>query len=597
MLRVVTTAVRPTLIGALVFVLGIGGLLVWLLAYSGPHLTSARAGSRSLRIGEQAMFDEQDALRAYLATGEATFLESYRSAVSRVARATAVTERSFSEGDARVSTKFAQAWTAAQVWEDKWASPVASGSWRSVADTNADGTVKASEQTEFLILGGELFNRYRTGESAVQEAADSSVSSQIAVQTDGVTIVGFTAVLLGVASSTALAFGRRRLHRQIVAPIEQLSEEADRVAAGDYAPIQALSTGPVHEVAQLLTSLQGMTSSLVADREEATRRSEELLERTARLHHVLELSRELSASLSLSHVISGLTRAMRLVAGAAGATVWLQDWDQRTLTEFDSTGREGTERVEVGLGPVGRAAQYARTMPLGRDDSAGSAIPLVIGGRAVGVIAAVPLAGGELDMEMVDALALQGAAAIQAARMHTETEALSRRDPLTDLANRRQLTTDLAAEMERALRFGHTLSFVMIDLDHFKRLNDTYGHQRGDQVLREVAGTISREIRAIDGAYRYGGEELAILLREASGPEAVQTVERIRAAVASRFPWADEAPVTLSAGVAELDRGTTTTSTLIAAADEALYVAKRSGRNRVHLHDRAQPTRSAQRAG
>ena len=161
----------------------------------------------------------------------------------------------------------------------------------------------------------------------------------------------------------------------------------------------------------------------------------------------------------------------------------------------------------------------------------------------------------------------------------------------------RQLSTDLAAELERAVRFGHPLSFVMIDMDHFKRLNDTYGHPRGDQVLREVAGAIRREIRAIDGAYRYGGEELALLLRESTGADAERTVERIRLSVASRFTWAVESPVSLSAGVAELDSETASASALIAAADRALYAAKRAGRNRVVRYDDGDSRRPSQRAG
>lgn len=598
LLQVVTSAVRPTMIGTLVFIAGMAVILVWFVAFSRPGLAAARHGSQALSAGELAMTDEQDALRGYLASGDAAFLQADRTAEARAATAATATLKAFKNRDPQVSTAFAQAWTAAQAWEDKWADDVENGTWRAAADISGDGTVDTQEQAAFLAKDVTLFDRYRSAEAKVQQAARSSESSTMTAQTTALVAVAIAAMLLGIANATTLFLGRRRLHRLVVAPIESLSREADRVASGDQRPIATGGDVPVYEVAQLRTSLQGMTSSLVTDRAAATQRGDELLERTARLQQVLDFSRQLSASLSLTHVVTNLTRAMRQVAGADSVTVWLQNWDDRSLASFNPAHPESSETIEIGAGAVGRAAQYARTMPLAGSsahaESTGAAIPLVIGGRVVGVVAAVPSAGNELDMEMVDALALQGAAAIQAARTHSEAQELSRRDPLTNLANRRQLTVDLAAELERAVRFGHPLSFVMIDMDHFKRLNDTYGHQRGDQVLREVADTITREIRAIDGAYRYGGEELALLLREASGADAVRTVERIRAGIATRFPWASQSPVTLSAGVAELDPAGLSAAALVSAADQALYAAKRAGRNRVRLHVVEQ---TGQRAG
>ncbi|MGZ4476752.1 MAG: GGDEF domain-containing protein, partial [Nocardioides sp.] len=114
----------------------------------------------------------------------------------------------------------------------------------------------------------------------------------------------------------------------------------------------------------------------------------------------------------------------------------------------------------------------------------------------------------------------------------------------------------------------------------FKQINDTYGHQRGDEVLQDVAGIVVRGIRSVDTAYRYGGEELCVLMPETGSDDACQIAERLRAQVEASFPWARRSPITLSAGVAELGHDAEGPA-LIGAADRALYAAKRNGRNRV----------------
>jgi diguanylate cyclase (GGDEF)-like protein len=159
-------------------------------------------------------------------------------------------------------------------------------------------------------------------------------------------------------------------------------------------------------------------------------------------------------------------------------------------------------------------------------------------------------------------------------------EEQSRRDSLTGLANRRQFDEDLAASVTRAHRYGGDLALIMIDLDHFKQINDLYGHPRGDEVLQDVAAILTRTVRSVDTAYRYGGEELCVLLPETGLAEAATLADRIRRQVEAGFPWATESAVTLSAGVAVLEAGGDG-ARLVGAADRALYVAKRNGRNRV----------------
>lgn len=162
-------------------------------------------------------------------------------------------------------------------------------------------------------------------------------------------------------------------------------------------------------------------------------------------------------------------------------------------------------------------------------------------------------------------------------------------DPLTRAYNRRYFDQRLHEETSRALRSGQPLCCMMLDVDHFKRINDVFGHAAGDAVLREMTLHIKVELRASDVLARYGGEEFAVLLTQTEIGAALAIAERIRQTVAdARFVIAggDSLAATLSLGVAMLDRTRkpdTAAASLVAEADAAMYRAKNSGRNRVNV--------------
>lgn len=159
-------------------------------------------------------------------------------------------------------------------------------------------------------------------------------------------------------------------------------------------------------------------------------------------------------------------------------------------------------------------------------------------------------------------------------------------DLLTGLANRRKLDEILEREVTRARRFEAPLSVVMIDLDHFKRVNDTHGHRAGDAVLSAVGRTVASELREVDGAGRYGGEELLLVLPGTSLEGAHSAAERVRQAIADLTVVHDDQTlrITASAGCASLDpRRPRLAAELVQAADAALYAAKEAGRDRVVL--------------
>lgn len=202
---------------------------------------------------------------------------------------------------------------------------------------------------------------------------------------------------------------------------------------------------------------------------------------------------------------------------------------------------------------------------------------------------------GASDLEFAQAVITAAVAVIQRAQMVESTmadnarlEQLAQTDPLTQLLNRRALTERITAEMERALRYDSTLALLMIDLDHFKRVNDTYGHLVGDDVLRDVAKLLVDTIRVSDIVARYGGEEFLVLLPETDDAGAESFADRIRAAVEEHdFTDGGEHPqlrLTASIGVAMYPAARVeSVEDLFARADAALYRAKADGRNRVRL--------------
>jgi two-component system cell cycle response regulator len=159
---------------------------------------------------------------------------------------------------------------------------------------------------------------------------------------------------------------------------------------------------------------------------------------------------------------------------------------------------------------------------------------------------------------------------------------LATRDELTGLLNRREYDRILAEEEERARRFGHPLGLVIIDIDHFKAVNDAHGHPAGDAVLAEVARRLAGAIRTVDRVARIGGEEFALLLVQTDGPAALEVAGRAISGVAGSPIQAAEGlalSVTASAGVASLPSDAGTAAELFAAADRALYAAKERGRH------------------
>ena len=165
-----------------------------------------------------------------------------------------------------------------------------------------------------------------------------------------------------------------------------------------------------------------------------------------------------------------------------------------------------------------------------------------------------------------------------------EVERLATRDSLTGIANRRLFDESLGHEAARAQRLRTSLSLVVFDVDHFKQINDAYGHLTGDEVLRSVAGSIVASTKSFDVAARYGGDEFVLLLPGCDADQAAKVAERVRSEIGRRGLGTS---VTVSAGLATMPDNAIDGDRLLSAADAALYEAKRSGRDRVATSIRA----------
>ncbi len=268
------------------------------------------------------------------------------------------------------------------------------------------------------------------------------------------------------------------------------------------------------------------------------------------------------------------------------------------ITRSTRSLREEPLTIPLGQGVIGRVAATGKPwrvpdvrrepvyLAVNPDTRSELCVPLKVDQRTIGLInveSKRPDTFSEADERLLTICAGQLATAIEKARLFGEVQRLAVTDDLTGLYNRRHFFELAEIEFGRAGRYGHPLAAVFLDLDHFKQMNDTYGHAVGDQVLRVVAARCRDNLRKIDIMGRYGGEEFAALLPENDMDGARNVAERLRRCVADPPVDTDRGRlvVTVSVGVATLDNKCADLEMLLERADQALYAAKQAGRNQV----------------
>ncbi|HIW64332.1 MAG TPA: diguanylate cyclase [Candidatus Stackebrandtia excrementipullorum] len=423
-------------------------------------------------------------------------------------------------------------------------------------------------------------------------------------------MVVVAAGLLAVAAAAWLA-------RSTTRPLAQLGDGAEAIARGDLTvrvPVHGNDelAGLARSFNRMARETQGYVHALTASRDQL--RGQMTL-----------LGETLSSTLDLERILEVIVDTAVVATGArAGVMVLVDPDDPNQLTGQASEGmaerglRPTRIRIPIGEGMLGEVAARTRSlwgrvgdtgMPVLSPKEPGCArfiaVPVVsVAGRSgdgtdptatpsglLGVLAVYDRPGDDefddTDLTTLRTFAGQAAVAVSNVLSHREAQRLSLTDPLTGLWNYRYLRVSLAREVERAGRFHRRAAVIVIDLDKFKEVNDTYGHLAGDTVLAEVAQRINGEVRDVDLAFRYGGEEFVVLLPEADAVGAEGVAQRLWQAVRRE-------PVRVEGGVGQPDRVIEVTVSLgvavypdhgengpqvLSSADEALYAAKAGGRD------------------
>jgi diguanylate cyclase (GGDEF)-like protein len=412
------------------------------------------------------------------------------------------------------------------------------------------------------------------GTSVRVTVLSSTAATSSSVNSSRIVAVAFIAAFLILAFAFSV-LASRALEGQL----GRFLEAARRLAGGDFsAPVPVTGSD---DFAALGIEFNAMSAQLARRLDELSQESARLLESIRRTGSTFASNLDRRALLDLA--LRASIDAVR--ADGARLTVRRGKSDSKfseTLRVGELTGLESdffaAERGAMESGEFGESVSEhvsVATIMLGSSDAEGP-------GQALISVARRSRGFSDEDRELLRSLARQATLALENVQLHVQVSRQAVTDELTGLANHGRFQELLSTEIEQTRRYHHPVGLIMLDIDNFKSVNDSYGHQQGDMVLREVARVLRENSREADAPARYGGEELALILPHTDLEGAYAIAERVRTAIAAlriaRLERDGILQVTASLGVAATTAGEK--DALIAEADSALYTAKRTGKNR-----------------
>ena len=345
-------------------------------------------------------------------------------------------------------------------------------------------------------------------------------------------------------------------------------------------------------VRTLLSLKRAVRTAIESERQFENEKQKRMFEETLR-----EVTRAITSTLDLKEVLGNILQAMAQFVDFDRSAVLLcegHDFVIRANDGYDAARfPEGTV-IDVAQDEFIDRIRRSRQAVIGNrlethflegrgEDRTLAGVPIIYQDDLLGIIV-MDRGDGNISDELLFSLAGQAGIAIQNARLFERINAMATTDGLTGLNNSRHFFELADREFVRYKRYGAPLSVFMIDIDHFKQINDTHGHAAGDQVLKHLAGKLMEQVRDSDIVGRYGGEEFAVILPETKLETAIDIAERVREAIendAARTEDSGDIKYTLSIGVSIFTQDIQTVAAVFETADKGLYEAKASGRNRV----------------